>query len=101
MNTETEPKPAAAFLLGQVVATPGALETFPRPVLTDALARHMAHDWSECDPEDQETNRRATHNGARILSSYTYNGERLWIITDAEDDDGRRHCTTFLLPSEY
>lgn len=99
MNTD---KPAAApFFLGNVVATQGALETFPHPVLTDALARHMSHDWQEMDPEDYVANILATHDGSRILSSYTYDGKRLWIITDAEDDDGHRHCTTFLLPEEY
>jgi len=97
-NTTTTPKP---FDLGRVVSTPGAMETFPRPVMLEALGRHLAHDWSEMDPEDQETNAQATHSGARILSSFTYNGDRLWIITDGDDDQGFRHCTTFLLPSEY
>ena len=97
-TTKTTPQ---RFELGRVVSTPGAMETFPGPVMLDALARHLAHDWSEMDEEDQETNAQATHSGARILSSYTYDGNRLWIITDGDDDQGNRHCTTFLLPAEY
>jgi hypothetical protein len=89
------------FELGRVVSTPGAMETFSRPVLLDALARHLAGDWSEMDEEDQESNRQATHTGARVFSAYKYNGERLWVITDGDDEEGTRHCTTFLLPEEY
>jgi hypothetical protein len=101
-TTETTAKaPPRKFDLGQVVSTPGALETFSRSVMLDALARHMNGDWSEMDPEDQEVNRQATFSGARILSSFTYDGKRLWIITDGDDSDGIRHCTTFLLPNEY
>lgn len=102
MNAENTPKTRPQpFELGRVVSTPGAMETFPRPVMLDALARHMAGDWSEMDAEDAETNAQATHSGARILSSFTYDGTRLWIITDGDDDEGTRHCTTFLLPEEY
>lgn len=100
MNTATKTQ-TLKFELGQIVSTPGAMETFSRPVMLEALSRHMAGDWAEMDPEDQETNRQATHSGARIFSAYKYNGERLWVITDGDDDEGARHCTKFLLPSEY
>ena len=96
--TTTEPK---KFDMGQIVATPGALEEFPRHLILDAMGRHLAADWSEMSEDDQEANRQATHTGARIFSSYTYDGRRLWVITDAADDNGNRCATTFLLPSEY
>lgn len=98
MNTITDAK---KFDMGQIVATPGVLEEFPRHLILDAMGRHLAGDWSEMSQDDQQANRQATHNGARIFSSYSYGGRRLWVITDAEDDDGNRCATTFLLPSEY
>ena len=43
------------------------------------------------------TNREALECGARVFSSYaTKNGQKLWIITEAD-----RSVTTLLLPSEY
>ena len=49
------------------------------------------------DAEDQQTNREALECGARVFSSYaTKNGQKLWIITEAD-----RSVTTLLLPSEY
>ena len=41
-------------------------------------------------------------DGSRILSAYrTLKNERLWIITEAADDQGHRAATTILKPSEY
>jgi hypothetical protein len=41
-------------------------------------------------------------DGSRLLSAYTTRGgEKLWIITEAADEDGRRASTCLLLPSEY
>jgi hypothetical protein len=41
-------------------------------------------------------------DGSRILSAHrTSLGEKLWIITEATDDCGKRAATTILLPSEY
>ena len=94
----------AKFHPGQIVATPGALEA-----LQDAgqqphefLVRHLDGDWGDLDDEDRSLNDAAVIDGSRILSAYTTcKGERLWIITEAADDQGRRLCTTLLLPSEY
>ena len=37
---------------------------------------------------------------SRLLSAYkTLKGVKLWIITEAEDDDGHRAATTILLPT--
>jgi hypothetical protein len=36
------------------------------------------------------------------LSAYrTLVGVKIWIITEAADDNGKRLATTILLPSEY
>ncbi len=92
------------FSLGQVVATPGALEEIrgggQSPA--DFLARHSACDWGDLDEEDRCLNDEALIDGSRLLSAYTTKGGvKLWIITEAEGDDGRRSATTLLVASEY
>lgn len=87
------------FQLGQVVATPGALEA-----LSDAntlpitlLRRHIRGDWGDLTTHDKEANAWALKNEARILSAYVLpSGVKVWIITEAG-----RHATTLLLPDEY
>lgn len=87
------------FPLGQVVATPGALEALEeagkRP--HEFLNRHVVGDWGDLEPEDQQANENSLVDGSRLLSAYPLaTGERLWIITEAD-----RSATTLLLPSEY
>ncbi|SRR5579871_2743665 len=92
------------FSLGQLVATPGALEALKESGQTPSffLAHHAAGDWGEVDEEDWALNNRALVDGSRILSAYrTLKGKKLWIITEAADDDGKRAMTTILLPDEY
>lgn len=87
------------FSLGEVVATPGALDLLDRTATNarDLLNRHQQGDWGSVPPEDAEENVFAINNRLRILSSYTLNqSERLWIITEAD-----RSATTLLLPEEY
>jgi hypothetical protein len=87
------------FKLGQVVATPGALEA-----LKDAgqmpgefLARHAAGDWGELGKEDARENDKSVKHGWRILSSYkTRKDVVIWVITEAD-----RSSTCLLLPEEY
>ena len=92
------------FSLGQTVATPGALEAMRRNNTTglEYLRRHASGDWGMVCEEDKEANDEALQSGARVLSAYVLPDEtKLWIITDAEDDQGNRQATTFLLPEEY
>lgn len=87
------------FTLGQVVATPGALDLLDRTATNahDLLQRHQRGDWGSVPPEDAEANRISIETDCRILSSYVLNAtERLWIITEAD-----RSVTTLLLPEEY
>ena len=52
--------------------------------------------------EDKRLNDQALLDGSRLLSAYrTLKGERIWIITEAVGDDGKRSATTILLPSQY
>ena len=92
------------FRLGQIVATPGALEALQRSSQDPLffLERHVLGDWGEVDAEDGKLNDESVRDGSRILSAYrTLKGEKLWIITEAEGDDGRRASTCILLPEEY
>ena len=92
------------FELGQIVATPGALEALKRNDMTgmELLSRHSKGDWGDLTLEDKAANDRALHDCSRLLSAYHLpDGEKLWVITEAVDDHGRRIATTLLLPSEY
>ena len=54
------------------------------------------------DDEDRSLNDAAVIDGSRILSAYTTRKwERIWIITEAADDQGNRLATTILKPEEY
>lgn len=92
------------FNLGRLLATPAALQAIEEASQSpaDFLDRHVLGDWGTVCEEDGELNDDAVKDGSRILSAYvTGNGERIWIITEAKDDDGRRAATTILLPEEY
>jgi hypothetical protein len=70
--------------------------------IVEALARYQLGDWGDLCKEDQKQNERALHCGARIMGSYiTQRGGKIWIITEAEDEDGHRAATTVLYPGEY
>lgn len=92
------------FPLGQLLATPGAIEALQESQQTprEFLTRHCHGDWGEVCHDDRLMNNQAVATGARILSAYTtHRGVRLWVITDAANDFGERTSTTILLPQEY
>jgi hypothetical protein len=92
------------FPLGQIVATPAALEAIQDSGQTPAffLDKHAAGDWGEVGKEDAALNDQALLDGERLLSAYrTLKGVRIWIITEATDDDGIRSSTSIILPEEY
>ena len=92
------------FVYGQVVATPEAIAAIEDSGQSpaDFLDRHIVGDWGIVDDEDKAANDDSLIDGSRILSAYnTTKGVKLWIITEAADDDGNREATTILLPSEY
>ena len=91
--------PNAKFQLGQVVATPGALEALreagDEPMMY--LMRHQSGDWGDVPEEDAKENEFSVENGFRILSAYTLkDGTKIWVITEAD-----RSSTCMLLPFEY
>ena len=97
-NTQQEAG-VARFALGQTVITPGAEEAVQLAGQTaiEFLRHHMSGDWGELSDDDIKENELSLEQGFRLLSRYeTTNGERLWIITEAD-----RSATTILLPIEY
>ena len=90
------------FPLGQVVATPGALDALAGAGRTPAefLDRHAAGDWGDVGGEDAAENALSLARGFRLFSSYAYDPAdptaKVWIITEAD-----RSSTCVLLPSEY
>jgi hypothetical protein len=87
------------FLLGRVVATPGALSALEKAEQLPAafLDRHVNGDWGEVPDADKQENEVAVEQGLRILSAYTTSaGDQMWIVTEAD-----RSATTLLLPEEY
>jgi hypothetical protein len=93
------------FELGQIVATPGAIEACTPDHFRRCLSRHLTGDWGCVCPDDALQNEAALSEGSRILSAYAidpakpsegFGKNTLWIITEAD-----RSATTFLLPGEY
>lgn len=94
----------AKFVLGQIVATPGALETLEasNQSPSEFLNRHLQLEQGDLCDEDHELNGEAVKDGSRIFSSFTTTaGIKLWVITEAKDGNGHRSATTLLLPEEY
>jgi hypothetical protein len=94
----------ARFDLGEVVATPAALSALgaARVNARYLLIRHARGDWGSVPVEDARANEAAVEDGDRILSVYELpTGGRVWVLTEAVGDDGKRAATTMLLPEEY
>jgi len=86
------------FHLGKVVATPSALDLLTKSEIPSfqLLSKHVSGDWDELTEEDKEANDHTLEHGDRIFSSYSVNGQKVWVITEAD-----RSSTYILLPEEY
>ena len=90
---ELQPK----FILGEIVATPNALNNIPNDEILNALSRHAQGDWGTLDAEDLQSNERALRFGGRLFSAYlSTQNVKFWIITECD-----RSVTTVLLPEDY
>lgn len=94
-----QPQQRPLFSLGQILATPGAIEALVEaqqsPV--ELITRHVTGDWGDLVAEDIRENEYSLKHGLRIFSSYRLStGVKLWLITEYD-----RSVTTLLLPSEY
>ena len=87
------------FALGQIVATPGALDALAQAGQTaeEFISRHVVGDWGTLPTEDVQANEDSVEKGGRLLSAYHLSdGTKIWLITEWD-----RSATTLLLPSEY
>lgn len=92
------------FSLGLTLITPGAQREMAATGESPwaFFARHVRGDWGIVDAEDAALNDEALKDGSRLLSAYRLkDGTKIWIITEAADDNGKREATTILLPEEY
>ena len=97
---------APRFSLGKLVATKAALAAIKEEGMTPFafVARHAKADWGDdLSEEDRLLNDEAVKDGSRILSAYVLpkSQERLWCITEVQNDHGQREATTLLLSHEY
>lgn len=88
--------------LGNIVATAGvdswvkeSPDARAKPLI-ESLRRHQSGDWGEVCDEDKSTNDAALTTDCRIISAYTIDDRKLWIITEWD-----RSVTTILFPEEY
>jgi hypothetical protein len=88
----------ALFALGQIVATPGALQLMKQSNIDGLklLQRHVTGDWGDLNEADKQENELSLQKGFRILSAYGAGDRKLWVITEAD-----RSVTTILRPDEY
>lgn len=87
------------FPLGQIFATPGAIETLSEAAQNAAefLNLHQRGNWGDLSDEDKKENDFSADKELRIFSTYhTNKGVKIWGITEAD-----RSATTILMPSEY
>lgn len=92
------------FDLGQIVATPACIEELTRAgeAANKFLQRHVTGDYGDLSDDDRMLNEQAVLHGDRILSAYRLaTGVKIWIITEALGDDGKRASSCCLLPSDY
>ena len=85
------------FSLGRVVATQGVIALdLSLDTITTLLRRHQTGDWGEIGDDDRRENELSIKQQFRLMSVYSVNDTKVWIITEAD-----RSSTTILLPCEY
>jgi hypothetical protein len=92
------------FDLGRVVATPGCLDAIRKAGQTvrEFVDRHLRLEQGELCDDDHRANQMSLMDGSRILSAFRLKtGEKVWVLTEAVGDDGKRASTCLMLPEEY
>ena len=95
------------FQLGSLYQTRGvadAIAASPNGALEVSLCieRYSNGDWGLISGDDAEMNQMALEDGSRIMAAYdTDSIGKIWIITEAADENGNRSVTTVLFPEEY
>jgi hypothetical protein len=96
--SSNQTKPVPLFNLGRLTATQAALnflECVDHQPLS-LLRRHVTGDWGDINGSDIEANKQSIMDGSRILSTYVFGSEKVYVITE-----GDRSITTILMASEY
>ena len=89
------------FDVGMVVCTNG-VDNFIKEdedrvaSISKCLYRHMSGDWGDIHKDDIGLNEESIEDGTRIVSVYSVDDTKIWIITEAD-----RSSTTILFPEEY
>ena len=84
------------FKFGKIVTTCGIDEAFEYPQFFPLLIRHASGDWGDVCAEDAQMNEQGVIHNDRIMSVYTLQERKVWIITEWD-----RSVTTILFPEEY
>lgn len=93
----------ALFSLGQVFGTPAVLAHLEKYAIYPSalLGPHCHGEYGQLDDEDWQANDDALIHGGRILSVFVVENARIYVITDAVDEQGARLATTILFAREY
>jgi hypothetical protein len=93
-------KPQQRFPLGQIVATPAALDALTKSgdSAHGLLMRHVTGDFGTVCKADWQANEDAIRDGERVFSAYLLKdgATKVWIITEAD-----RSSTCVLMPDDY
>lgn len=91
------------FSLGQVYATPAVLAHLEKHAIYPGalLGPHCHGEYGVLDEEDRQANDEALIDGGRILSVFFVENAKIYVISDAADEQGARHATTILFAQEY
>lgn len=86
------------FPIGRVFVTPGVQRDVANQdcVLFRLLSYHQSGQLGELHDEDVQANSDALENNGRILSVYSINDVKIYIITELDQSQ-----TTIVLPEEY
>lgn len=86
------------FSLGQVVVTRNCLDYAQEHAinLTEMIERHASGDDGDLCKSDQQLNDLAIKTDGRVLSSYTINKMKFYVITEWD-----RSYTTVMLAEDY
>jgi len=74
------------FNPGQMVATIGVLELMRLKGfdLQGLMLRHIESDWGDVTEATRRENERALSEGGRLMSVYDVEGQRVFVVTDAD-----------------
>lgn len=86
----------ALFDLGQVVTTRTIADSLEPVQVASLIRQHITGDFGVLENEDIEANQEAIKHGERVLSAYSVNGEKVYVITEWD-----RSVTTVLFADEY